>query len=647
MFMNWITLVYILISLVLFYIVGTLLLWLVRVRSNDDVFYETFVRLIVGLVAVVTSYAIIKSGGNTILWGFVIVGTLYLLHKYRIKSLNIKYSIKNVFPNRIKDYMPVCVMLLFGIVFFLFQGAFFYATPINNMPHSDYAYYATLSSVLNNFGVETSDWQSVVINGSTAPSPYHYFDIWLPVIFINTLGGDTYESFVVVTQSVYMVILTVGMIALTRRFTTNKIMQVLSVLSIFFAGILFVRIHPKASDFIFSNSCSLKYLSVSLFVLWVVHIMVEKKGNWYLPMLCLPVVNVITAPVTFTTIVLLLFISAFRRRQLKSIRFQSFSVFIVAAFIVLFYFLQAGEAASGGLSFSTILNSFVDDKLKLFKIILGTIAIMFSLYFYYLLPAVGVAISSRRKDYLFLLKENAIIFVSMLIVVCMGLVVWGLAHIMVNSIQFFIVLAIPWINISLWMLILFACNVSVKEFRYFVMAFVLLIAALNIYQIDKVPFYRYSKGVSDVDYVKNVSAAISETDGLHLGVFIQDSSEMKDYWDFNCFSIGSLFKHYTSELYLTAVYPEPNIGKYADVIKPRIRKSVKGNPFQNFMVEHKLNNPDSQYEDIVLDFIKAYNCKFVYHTRHCRVPDNILPYVDKQFVNAKTGGTFVILKDLN
>ena len=150
------------------------------------------------------------------------------------------------------------------------------------MPHGDYAFYSTISSVLDDFGVEASDWQSVVIGGSTAPSPYHYFDIWLPVIFINILQGDTYEAFVVVTQSIYMVILAMGMIAVTRKVlgytdvasfrqaqgaknggAGRILIQILSVLSIFFAGLLFVKILPQSSDFIFSNSCSLKYLSMN------------------------------------------------------------------------------------------------------------------------------------------------------------------------------------------------------------------------------------------------------------------------------------------------------------------------------------------------------------------------------------------------
>lgn len=664
--MNWIALLAIIFSLVIFYIAGSFVLWLLRTAPKADVFYETFVRLIVGLVSVVSAYAIVKTCGNTILWGFLIVGVLYLLYAKRNKLLLGKYCVGNLLPNGKKLLLPVLVMFLLGIGFFLFYGAFFYATPINNMPHGDYAFYATVSSVLNDFGVEASDWQSVVIGGITAPSPYHYFDIWLPVIFINILQGDTYEAFVVVTQSIYMVILAMGMIAVTRKVmgytdvaslrqaqgaqlggVGRILMQVLSVLSIFFAGLLFVKILPQSSDFIFSNSCSLKYLSVSMFVVWTVLAMLEKKGGWYLPMLCLPVVNIITSPVAFTTAVLLLCMSALRRKSLKHILLPVVSVFAVAVFIVLFYFLQAGESASGGMSLSTFLDSFADDKAKPFKIILGSIAILLSVYAYYLLPIVVSLISRQRNDYWSLVKDNAIVFVGMFTVVCVGVVVWGLTHVMADSIQFFMVTAIPWVNVAIWLLILFSFKIANKVAGYLVMAFVVLMAALNFYQIEKVPFYRYSQTGYDAKYVKDVSAVISDMEGIPLGVFIQDSSEMKGYWDFNCFGVGAEFKHFTSDLYLSAVYPEPNIGKFAKIDKPRIQKSVKGNPFQNFMIEYKSAHPDSRYDEIVLEFVKANDCKFVYLSCGCKLPETVEPYIDKRFVNKKNGECFFTLKGTN
>ncbi len=664
--MNWIALLAIIISISVFYVAGTLLLWLMRLKPLEDIFYETFVRLVIGLVSVVSVYAIVKTCGNTVLCGFLIVGVLYLLYAKRNNLFLGKYCGGNLLPDGKKVLLSVLVMFLLGFAFFLFQGAFFYATPINNMPHGDYTFYATVSSVLDDFGVESSSWENVVIGGSTAPSPYHYFDIWLPVIFINILSGDTYEAFVVVTQSIYMVVLAMGMIAVTRKVmgytdvaslrqaqgaknggAGRILIQTLSVLSIFFAGLLFVKILPQSSDFIFSNSCSLKYLSVSMFVVWTVLAMLEKKGGWYLPMLCLPVVNVITAPVAFTTVVLLLGMSALRRKSLKYIVLPIVSVFAVAVFVVLFYFLQAGESASGGMSFSTIFDSFADDKSKPFKIILGAIAILLSVYAYYLLPTVVSLISCKRNDYWSLVKDNAIVFVGMLAVICVGVVVWGLTHIMADSMQFFMVSVIPWINIVIWLLVLLSFKISNKIAEYLVVAFVVLIATLNFFQIENIPFYRYCQPKCDVEYVKNVSTAISEIDGLPIGIYVQDSSYMTEYWYFNWFGVGSEYKHYIHELYLTSVYPNVDINKFEKVDKPRIQKAVSNNPFQKFMSQYFMECDSCNYEDAILEFVKTYNCKFVSLGYQCKMPQTLVPYVEKEYVDGELGSVFVFLKDFD
>lgn len=131
--MNWVALLSILISLPVFYFVGTLLLWLTRVKLPKDIFYETFVRLVVGLVSVVAIYAIVKTCGNTILCGFLIVGVLYLQYAKRNNLFLGKYCIANLLPDGKKVLLPILVMFLLGIGFFLFQGAFLYATPINNI----------------------------------------------------------------------------------------------------------------------------------------------------------------------------------------------------------------------------------------------------------------------------------------------------------------------------------------------------------------------------------------------------------------------------------------------------------------------------------------------------------------------------------
>ena len=109
--MNLIALIAILSTLLILYLVGTIITLPFR-EADTDSYYDTFVSLVVGFLAVTTIYAIVKTGGNTVQWGVLILGGSYAIKKNAEKSIhkvNIKFSIESI--------SIVCVS---GILFFLY-----------------------------------------------------------------------------------------------------------------------------------------------------------------------------------------------------------------------------------------------------------------------------------------------------------------------------------------------------------------------------------------------------------------------------------------------------------------------------------------------------------------------------------------------
>lgn len=634
--MNILALFAILVALIASYFVGSLLLWACRVPLRKENFYDTFVRTIVGMLSVVSVFAIVKTCGNTILWGFWIVGILYLVYASRNKLID-KASVVDYFSGGWKSYSSLAIMLLLGIAFFVFQGSFFYATPMNKMPHGDYAFYATLQGLLNNYGVESATWENVVFGGSCAPSPYHYFDIWLSLIFVLCSFGQ-YEAQVVIVQSVFMAVLSIGVIAFTCRYTKNVIMQSLSVLSIFFAGLLFIEILPQSRDFVFSNSCSLKYCSASIFVVWAAILMSEKNDSYRFALLCLPVLNVIMAPAVFIVVVLSLLWKMIKERNIKPQMLPLAGVFGLATFIAVFYFAQAGSSASGGLGFSSLTDAFAEDKLKPVKIFGGALVIMASLYFYYLIPALCVLFTKQRKQRWIKIKENSLIFGCLLGFVFVGLFVWSLTHVVADSIQFFMVIAMTSINLIMWLMILL-CHDDSSKSRYLIYAFVLLLFAANMFLIKKVPFYRYSEINYDETFVTEVSEEIKALDNP-VGIYCRDTSEFVDYWDFNNFGVGSKFKHFVDELYITSVFPYPDLEKYPVGDRQRIQKATDAKPFTKFCNDSKLPT----YEEQVLDFARKHDCRFVCLSERAVLPSTLLPFVKKEYEDKQSRTKFVLLE---
>ncbi|MBQ1652355.1 MAG: hypothetical protein II060_01075, partial [Bacteroidales bacterium] len=78
--MNWIALLAIIVSIVVLHFVG-IIITSPFIDESKDSFYGTFVRLIVGFLTVTTVYAIVKTGGNTIQLGLLLLGVFYIVRK--------------------------------------------------------------------------------------------------------------------------------------------------------------------------------------------------------------------------------------------------------------------------------------------------------------------------------------------------------------------------------------------------------------------------------------------------------------------------------------------------------------------------------------------------------------------------------------
>ena len=43
--------------------------------------------------------------------------------------------------------------------------------------------------------------------------------------------------------------------------------------------------------------------------------------------------------------------------------------------------------------------------------------------------------------------------------------------------------------------------------------------------------------------------------------------------------------------------------------------------------------------------MKLHACRFVYLSKKCEMPEAIVPYIEKQFADEKTGEKFIVLKN--
>ncbi len=141
--------------------------------------YELFQKLTIGLITVVSAYAIYNTSGKTILLlNFLLGGGLILYNK---KQINLKFFKKRIRIDKEVKYVVIALTILYVLqlntMFSIFNGDVKLINP-------DYSFYSRLSEYLNISGNENSTID-YFLSSNDSVSPYHFFDLWLAAMVYN------------------------------------------------------------------------------------------------------------------------------------------------------------------------------------------------------------------------------------------------------------------------------------------------------------------------------------------------------------------------------------------------------------------------------------------------------------------------------
>lgn len=650
--MNFYVLLIVLTSLISFYLIGSILSLVSKSEFEKDVFFDVFIKLTIGLLFVVFTYAVIVTGGNTILWGFVILGLFYLFEK-KGKAFNIKDRFFDVINKNNKRQFVILLVMIVGIVFFFFQGSFFYNQPINNVPHGDFNYYALLIEYLNLYGVESTTFaQYLIIDTPISPVPYHYPELWLSALISKVFGILAMETQVVATHSILATILGTGMIALSRKLTNSFVLQIFSFLSIFLSGVFFLSILPQSETFIFANGYNPKTVFVSLFFIWFVILALDEKQLFYFPLLFLPIANIALAPAILTSLILYSIINTFNKsNKIILSKHIIFETFIIAIFIMSFYFFQSGSQASGGFQKDSLIEGLLIDRLKPLKIFFGSILIFISLYGLYLLPIIAVLISKQRKDYYMQLLKYKNIFIIFVFVFLSGLFMWSLTHPISDSIQFFYMPALILLNLVIVINLLFVYKSfeKFKSIKYIFLSYIFIILSINLFSLQNTPFYKYREITKEYSekYIKTV-VELTETHDYNnkIIVFITPPNEHVSFWHIiknNGPAIYFRFyKPYFNTLNLNSL--DRNLDAYDAINKKRIEKILHDRPFYKFAISRKENYSSADIPTLQYEFIVENKIKYLILEKGAELDTVFKSLVDTIVLDEISKQKFVFLK---
>lgn len=651
--MNWFSLLIILFSLILCYLIGHVFRAVIFKEYSSNKFFNVFVNLLIGFISIIFVYALIKTSSNTILWGFLILIFLFYyrknLQKPSLKSIILQKNLMHPI-----DIPQFSIALIICSGFFFLQGYFFYNLPYNNLPQGDYAFYSMVVDYIRLTGIESyigaeHPFKTFI----DSPVPYHYTEIWASAFFVDLFKINTIESQVVIVHSLLGAILSTGLISLIKLFNNTIIFKIFSLFSVFLTGIIIYRFLPQTDSFIFAIGWNSKLIIISIFLVWFFYLLKIKSHFFYFPLLAIPIVNIATAPTIFTSLFCFVFIELFFKKAMRQVRWHILiDTLLTATFIASFYIINSKSNASGDFTLNNIISGLQNDIKKPFLIIAGSLIIFLSIYILHLLPFIVIMFTKLRTNIIVLIQKQSLERFIPIIMFIFGLVFWSVSNNIVDSIQFFYLTALLPFNILL--LIIYAYFSKILNFRkkiwshLFVIYFFILIA-INLLQLKQTPFYRFSDTTDTYseEYLNSIVSKIDTKNSNKLIGIIRNSETIDDYWE----AVSSYGQIYYLHLFFHGYRAIPldvmniDINKFQGLEKQRIQSYIKETDFYCFYQEKLDKSASLPVQFMQEEFVTANNISMlVLDERSLVYIKNFQHIVDTVISDQKSGQNFVFLE---
>lgn len=621
--MNWLALLAIIVCLLLMYAIGTIIISPFR-EENRDSFYDTFLCLIVGFIALATVYAIVKTGGNTIQLGFLALGFFYIVRN--VLKKNIKRPVLKV------SFAGVMTTCGIGLFFFIYYGLFYYNTPINNILNFDEYVYAFNGYNNQFYGVETS---GIYLDGMSRATPYHYIEGWLCAFIANIFQLNYFETFSVCLRCVFSSIVVIGLISYARLYTDKLVVIFLACFTIFLSAVL-LDYSPIRQNMAIGGNC--KDLISGMFLIGYI-ISLKKDEVNYLWLLCLPIANVALTPVIMSSLFIFAFFQYFKKKDKKELFGNLLIIIVLSIFIASFYFMQHSTFPKKSTDSNIISTLFSSYSIKDFLYMAYRTSINYAMYLPYFIPLIILLIVKRKL--LEFIKTHGQLIVLLIISAICGL----LCHYMYYPIDNYdsgqldtlVNMTIMDLMVLTSFLFVFSCFEH-KISNSIIYVFMVIVSAYNVWVFTESIISRRTKTVDICDsaYRDGIKDYFSDHSISRIGVRLlsPDDNRYSDAYDLLCVSHLGVSIDGLAALNLS----ESNLSEEQAHWNSIIPQS---NIFNGYLSQ--LESPYN-LDSVQVEFIKRYNLDYIVVQSDYQLSDALTMLVDTTFVDGKIGERFMILK---
>lgn len=632
------------------YLLGSLIKSFLFIQiSNDNL--DKSVRLFFGLLLMISAFALIVTGFQSIFIIVLIVFLFYLLSLKKTKKwnrLDIKYNFE------------VGDLILLLCLFFLNA---FYLIPHNGNLYpgyfGDYFFYSDVADSLLNYKTENIFRSSNTIL-PTIYSPYHYFDIWFTALLSFFSKKASIVLYLTVVSTLLQLLLSWTILSF---FKTRKTYVYLLVI-IFFAS-NFKSIVPLElfSSFIPILSAYAKYHSFELLIkslpcivvfLYILYIYINRKGYLYVPFLCSLLLVFNIANVFFAAYILLFHFIIYHSKCQKNI-IALFAAILSFIFVPLFYFYISSEYKLD--TFFSIEKLNVTEIVLAIKMSIGVIFAFTAFYFPILL--IVLYYLHRSKQFI---KSTWKIAISFILLFFSILLTASFIHIFQkDGMQFFTNTAWVVLGTILFMVFVKCVQLLDKENLFFNKSIPLKIGIYILFLA--VVYYKLNTNIKrsvfygqeqvDQNYLHQIKEVLEKDQSqlIRVGSFFKEEDYLKDHKVFYSFNpLGSYLKLLSPNVEVL------NLTSYEmHLFGPNdyVRKTANLDFATVFIKQQTSHLPTfNESVDYIHLIMKKYNLKYlIFSDDQVMVKYRFASYlkkndmiVKKKIENTKYGETFYVLE---
>jgi hypothetical protein len=330
---------------------------------------ERFLRdQLLGLLLLVTTFALIKTNGQTILLGIfipVIAGYKYLTLKPKFPQLT---YLK-------KYFKPLLLLIFVSFIFAIPEFLWMYDSSkdaLLTVPHYDFLSYARISGFMNDLGAENPNLSlnKLYPDEINIKSPYHYPEIWLNGLMHSITGKSTIKTeMLAVFPYLKGLLISVLTVSIKNRFSNIKnvnayflafiLSSISGVYFSFYQDSTWLKFHDGITQSGALMSFGRKYLFIYVFIAYGFHVF-WKSGRPSLPFFMIisfiPLFSIGTLPaILFASAGLLVLFFLSKKINSKTNLLGFLIIASVSAFVFLFYHFLGNKTSTENIKESLLI----------------------------------------------------------------------------------------------------------------------------------------------------------------------------------------------------------------------------------------------------------------------------------------------------